>query len=148
MREERNLNYDKLKEHYTKYIYFLISLCIAGIGFSFQQNKTFSNSISFYLWLSSISLWGLSILGGLLIIETNLKSLSNDVLKFDALMQHMIQNPNNKSLPKDIEKFFEPEYKKLQIRLKYLSKIQNWGFYLGFIIYIIFFILSTPITHL
>lgn len=147
MREERNLSYDKLKEHYTKYIYFLISLCIAGIGFSFQQNKTFTTSSSFYLWLSSISLWGISILGGLLIIETNLKSLSNDVLKIDALMQQTIQNPNNKSLPKDIEEFFEPEYKKLQIRLKYLSKIQNWGFYLGFIIYIIFYILSTPIIH-
>ena len=79
--------------------------------------------------------------------RNKLKSLSNDVLKIDALMQQMIINPNNKSLPKDIEEFFEPEYKKLQTRLKYLTKFQNWGFYLGFIFYIIFFVTTTPIIH-
>lgn len=147
MIEERNKNYDKLKLHYTKYIYFLISLCVAGIGFSFQQNKTFTSYPSFYLWLSSISLWGFSILGGILIIETDLKSLSTDVLKIDLLIQQTNINPHDSLLPQRIENYFQPDYSKLQKRIKYLTLLQKWGFYIGFIIYIIFYITSTPIIH-
>lgn len=145
MIEERNLNYDKLKQHYTKYIYFLISLCAAGIGFSFQQNKSFDSQLSFYLCLSSIILWGISILGGILIIETTLKSLSNDVIKIDLLIQQSNLNPTDRLLPQKIEEYFEPEYKKLQKRIYYFTLLQNWCLYLGIVIYIIFYVINTPI---
>ncbi len=147
MNDLRNELLSKSIEHHNKYIYYLISLSVAGIGFGVQNTTNYhnTNSLILILWISSIISWSISVISGFYGLEIKIQGLGIDIFKIDFTNEETKKYPN-KNIFDHIDMLFKEKTDVLNSKAFKWFSIQKWSFLIGCLIYVIFHLIkiNTP----
>ena len=140
--EMQNEIQKQFRDKQEKYVYYLIALCVASIGFSITKTTGESlKLIQIPLALAVIS-WGLSIYCGLTFMSFVLSTLyANDKL-FDIQAGRFPEVGNNKKLIEYAQDLMFDILNNSSDKASRYGKYQDKLFYLGVILYIIWHLLE------
>ena len=143
MAEIRNEILSKFNDYHNKYVYYLLSLSVAGIGFGIQNTSTYHNKevLLLIVWCISILCWSTSVIFGFLVLESKMDSIVMDITKIDFINEEMEKRPS-RNVYNYINELFDEKYKIVQRVAHTRFSFQKWLFLFGCLFYVIFHLIK------
>jgi hypothetical protein len=137
--ENKNKRADMLYGDQNKYIYFIITLSSAGIGFGIQNTSSAQIDTWFLvLWLLAEFSWAASILYGFDYLERKMNFFYADITRYDVLKEQQI--PITSKTTEFVDTIFTESAKKANNRIAQSMGRQKILFLVGCTAYILWHI--------
>lgn len=124
----------QLREQQGKFVYYIIALCVAAIGFSIHQ--TFEQKLSYYHTLLAISMitWCLSIFCGFQFVQIHMKALVANADYFQIIRKHKELNQKEEN---QVRSILTDKIETYSIRSQSNFMWQQYWFYIGIVLFLI-----------
>lgn len=126
----------QFREQQQKYAYYIIALCVAGIGFALQKTSGLGLSKTQLPLAGAVMFWGASIYCGLRFLNLQAAALYSNAALFDVMEGRHPITGNNPEYIKIAYKTIMEGIEKKSTKTMRLAKWQNRLFYFGILSFV------------